>query len=253
MSLPTRPDLTRSQYLLGHAEAFLKRLPDKSVDLIYTDPPWGKGYKSNIPGDRRWNKQTDPTNRLKHRFKEILNDKPDDLDWSLIVSEMNRVLKPRRYLVLHADPPFWARLYPLLESSFKLAFQGVWFKHVAFGGNLKSTLIRGWEPIFYHTKGKALRSFAPNTRDKFFDFVLSDKEKIGHPTQKPLELCAAVIRQVTLPGWVVVDPFAGSNSIAVAAQHTGRIGIGVEADKAVWKRFKSRQWNAPPISPPDRP
>jgi adenine-specific DNA-methyltransferase len=51
-----------------------------------------------------------------------------------------------------------------------------------------------------------------------------------HPTQKPVESLKAIIEAYSKPGDVVLDPFAGSGSTAVAAQELERFYIGIEKD-----------------------
>lgn len=53
-----------------------------------------------------------------------------------------------------------------------------------------------------------------------------------HPTQKPLKLMKAFIELTTRPGQIVLDPFVGSGTTVVAAEETGRIGIGYEIDES---------------------
>ena len=61
------------------------------------------------------------------------------------------------------------------------------------------------------------------------------REKTPHPTQKPLDLCAYLVRGHCPPGGLVCDPYAGSGSVLVAARAAGRRYIGAE---------KSPEWHA---------
>lgn len=58
----------------------------------------------------------------------------------------------------------------------------------------------------------------------------ADKAEFGHPTCKPVELMEKFIVNHTEPGGVVVDPFMGSGSTGVACANTGRKFIGIELD-----------------------
>ena len=58
----------------------------------------------------------------------------------------------------------------------------------------------------------------------------SSKEKVGHPTQKPLALLERIVSSSSRAGDCVLDPFCGSGSSLIAAQKLGRISIGIEAD-----------------------
>jgi len=62
----------------------------------------------------------------------------------------------------------------------------------------------------------------PNTR--------SSTERVGHPTQKPEWLLRCLIRRHVQPGGLVLDPFLGSGTTAVACIQTGRRYIGIEID-----------------------
>jgi site-specific DNA-methyltransferase (adenine-specific) len=61
-----------------------------------------------------------------------------------------------------------------------------------------------------------------------------------HPTQKPVEALAPLIRSFTLPSELVLDPFAGSGSTCAAALLTGRRYIGIELDDTYFQRAKNR-------------
>ena len=55
-----------------------------------------------------------------------------------------------------------------------------------------------------------------------------------HPTQKPIPLLKALLRDFTQPGEVILDPFMGSGSVGVACLETGRRFVGVEIDPAMF-------------------
>ncbi len=61
-----------------------------------------------------------------------------------------------------------------------------------------------------------------------------------HPTQKPVEVLAPLVRSFTLPGELVLDPFAGSGSSCAAALLTGRRYIGVELDAGYFHQASAR-------------
>jgi site-specific DNA-methyltransferase (adenine-specific) len=61
-----------------------------------------------------------------------------------------------------------------------------------------------------------------------------------HPTQKPVAALAPLVRSFTLPGELVLDPFAGSGSSCTAALLTGRRYIGVEMDDAYYQQASER-------------
>lgn len=68
----------------------------------------------------------------------------------------------------------------------------------------------------------------------------ASKEKCGHPSQKPLELISKLIACSTDAGDVVLDPFLGSGTTAVAAEMQGRQWIGIERDETYLKITRDR-------------
>ena len=56
-------------------------------------------------------------------------------------------------------------------------------------------------------------------------------ENTDHPTQKPEKLLAKIILASSNPGEVVLDPFAGVGTSAVAAKKLGRLYVGIEIDE----------------------
>jgi DNA modification methylase len=56
----------------------------------------------------------------------------------------------------------------------------------------------------------------------------SSKEKVGHPSQKPLALIERIVLSSTMPGDLIIDPFLGSGTTAVVAERLSRSWIGIE-------------------------
>jgi DNA modification methylase len=73
-------------------------------------------------------------------------------------------------------------------------------------------------------------------------------EKVGHPTQKPLELIEWLIKTYTNKGDLVFDPFMGSGTTGVACRQLGRRFIGIEKDRGFYEMAKKRIESANPQS-----
>ncbi len=69
------------------------------------------------------------------------------------------------------------------------------------------------------------------------------KERVGYPTQKPIELLERIIRISTDVGDTILDPFCGSGTTLVAAELTGRMGIGIDINEEAVKITKERLKN----------
>ena len=68
----------------------------------------------------------------------------------------------------------------------------------------------------------------------------SSKEKVGHPSQKPLKLIEMLVLSATREGDSVLDPFSGSGTTAVVCQNLGRNFTGIEIDEKFVKMAENR-------------
>ena len=78
-----------------------------------------------------------------------------------------------------------------------------------------------------------------NRNAKWWEFAPQDPERF-HPTQKPLALIARQIEEYTEPGALILDPFSGSGTTAVAAHLLGRRFICIEKDADYWRASVER-------------
>lgn len=208
----------------------------KTFDLIYSDPPYGMNYRNTIAGDKRWNKSGQT------QTFDIMQGDSNKLNWDLFAQRMWECLKDDRYLVLHGNMRLFTEiLMPLEQTGFKYLGTIIWNKRSCIGGNIKQALRRTWEPLFYFSKGKA--RFQGKTRHSEitgWEYTIQRKEYVGHPTQKPLALCERVINLFCPPYGEIMDPFAGSGTIGLAALKSGRQCTSVECDEKYYKIAISR-------------
>ena len=111
---------------------------------------------------------------------------------------------------------------------------GVWYKPNGAGAS-GNGLARRFETWFWLTK-----IGAPSKRSEWTrlpDCIEVSRvhrrmdEGINHPSQKPLELMRRLIRFMSMPGDVIVDPFMGSGTTLRAAKDLGRPAIGIEIEE----------------------
>lgn len=217
----------------------LRGLPDACVDCVLTDPPYGTT-------GLQWDKVV-----TTHEW------------WR----EVRRVAKRNAAVLMFGQEPFSSRMR--LASPIPFRYDWVWHKTAACGFlNANKMPLRAHEvvSVFYSAlptynpqktprkksivRDKQLRkadgvyrSFRGNgTReytDSFpVDVITMPPEKHTyaagrlHPTQKPLDLVEYFVRTYTDAGQVVLDPFMGSGTTAVAAMRLGRHFVGSELDAA---------------------
>lgn len=203
----------------------MKRMPDKCVDMILTDPPYGMKYQSN--------------HRPKHlQFNEIENDHSLDFVPDLL-REFMRICKDDAHVYIFAHWSKWYELHlHIIESGWTLKNMLIWEKNNWGMGDLKGQWAISTELIAFISKGrKELNGKRP------VDVIHCDRVdpgKLLHPTQKPTGITNKIMKVSSKPGDLVFDPFAGSGSTLVSAARMGRDYCGCEIDENYFKIIQRR-------------
>ena len=119
----------------------MKKIPDKSIDLIVTDPPYLVNYKTGRRKDKT------------HRFnKVILNDDNEQLIIDYI-NECYRILKNNSAMYMFCSSDKVDFFKQQLENKFKIKNMIIWIKNNHTAGDLKGAFGRKYEIIFLVVKG----------------------------------------------------------------------------------------------------
>ena len=197
----------------GDCLELMKGIPDKSIDLIVTDPPYGINYQSNL--------------RVKSDKFDVLKNDDNDLRF-LAYQELERVLKPDCVCIVFASWKNYNKDFSELDKLFDIKNVIVWWKHGGGIGDLKHTLITDYELAIVCHKG---RCKIRGKRDgSVWECNKVAPSKMVHPTQKPLEIIQRLIDKFSDKNDIVLDPFLGSGTTAVACLNTDRHYIGFELD-----------------------
>lgn len=218
----------------------LPTTPDRSFDLLLTDPPYNN--------------------------TDLVFDQ-DKVDWSAFWAEANRVCKPNAIQVMFACGKFVPKLintnpknfrYELIwEKSISTGFldanrrplraheQMLIFSQSAKGATYNPQFVvgkphkrggskAGKKAAHYHGAGKEIPEtetnlYHPRSVLRFDSAVRGNKSL--HPTAKPLELVKWLVMSYSNRGGVVLDPFVGSGTTLAACALAGRHGIGIERDE----------------------
>ena len=212
----------------------MKRIPDGSVDLIVTDPPYkltSGGCRGSL--DIVFNK-ADYTGVSKGAFFEI----PKFSTW---IQECYRVLKNGTHFYCMTNDKNLNDIYNAAASSgFKEVNILVWKKymHVPTAYYMKNV-----EYILLFRKGSA-RKIA-NLGD--FTLIEGIRGVYGnkvHVSEKPVRLFEKFIHNSSSKEDLVLDPFMGSGTTAIACINTNRKFIGFELDKGYYELGVNRMKNA---------
>ena len=217
----------------GDCLELMKNIPDGSVDLVLTDPPYGTTackWDSVIPFEPMW-------------------------------EQLNRIINPNGAICLFGSEPFSSALRMSNIKNFK--YDWIWDKKLAGNGILAKK-----QPLKIHeivsvfnsgiyipqmTKGKYRKKMTGGIKESeitggnavvdeysndlyypktILEYGIGNMRKGRlHPTQKPVELCEYLIKTYTNEGETVLDNCIGSGTTAIACINTNRNYIGFELDK----------------------
>lgn len=205
--------VTHTDYLLA-----LRAIPDESVDLVVTDPP----YKV-ISGGRKRN-SGQPSGILDANDGKIF--RHNDVDMSVCMKELYRVLKQGTHCYVMTNVLNLKDMIVYAEQAgFKLHNILIWKKNNVTPSQY---YMKNAEYILFIRKGKA--KYINNIGTKTVLEVNNIRNK-QHPTEKPIELMRILIENSSNVGDVVLDPFVGAGSTALASIETKRNFIALEIDE----------------------
>lgn len=224
--------MSEIQLYQGDCLEVMKNIPDKSVDMVLCDLPYGitqNKWDKIIPFDKLW-------------------------------EQYHRCVKDNGAIVLFSMMPFTAELVMSNQKEFK--YMWIWYKHYRRGFlNAKKQPLRTTENIcvFYkkqctynpnmtvgayrhkvnsanqrgcYGKYKVIKAFNNQYYPTdILDFVGVNSSKSTHPTQKPVELLEYLIETYTNENDAVLDNCMGSGSTGVACKKLNRKFIGIELEK----------------------
>ena len=201
----------------GDCLEIMKGIPDGSVDTIITDPP----YNIDIA---EWDTIEDFETWMRSLFIEF-----------------QRISKQQ---IIFFDYSY-TKLFEELSEPYE---RFIWHREGGFRGK---TIKKGYEPFYWYVnngeeavynqitevnpyaeKDKRLKPERTVSNVwKIPNLVGRKKESVGHPTQKPIKLINRIVEMTTNRGDIILDPFMGSGTTAIAALNTNRSFIGIEKEK----------------------
>ncbi|HET7575801.1 MAG TPA: site-specific DNA-methyltransferase [Sphingomicrobium sp.] len=238
----------------GDCIAEMARLPDKSVDMIFADPP----YNLQLGGDlfRPEGGRVDAVDDDWDKFESLAAYDDFTRDW---LAEAHRILKDDGTIWVIGSYHNIYRVGALLQDEgYWILNDIVWrksnpmpnFRGTRFT-NAHETLIwcakdeKARYTFNYHSM-KALNDDLQMRSDWLFPICAGGERVKGedggkaHPTQKPEALLYRILLACTMPGDVVLDPFFGTGTTGAVARRLGRRWIGIEREAAYLKVARER-------------
>jgi len=230
-----------NQIIHGDCLEIMQNIPDNSVDITFADPPFN----------------------LKKKYNGYKDNKENDayLEWCKNwISEMVRITKTTGSIFVH-NIPKWLTYYAAFLN--EMAYFKHWIAWDAPSGPMGKSLQPSHYGILYYVKDLAqnkfyeiryqhkrcrkcryllkdyggkkdsLHPFGPLVSDSWTDIhrIKHDKYRDEHPCQLPPHLLERIILMSTDENDIVLDPFVGTGTTAIATKRLGRRFIGIDIDK----------------------
>jgi len=198
-----------NQIICGDCLEVMQGMPDKCVDLVLTDPPYGMNYQCGF-----------------RKIKSIKIKNDNTLTWLIpFATECFRVLKDNTHLYLFCNDYAISDFRKTFELvGFKPKRALVWIKNQITMGDLEGDYGNSTEFLLFFHKGR--KKLNGNRTDNILRF-----NKVScdlHPTTKPVPMFEYLINKSSELNQTILDPFLGSGTTAIAAKQTDRQFIGIE-------------------------
>lgn len=230
VDLPTESDPVR--VIEGDCLDALRALPDGCADAVITDPPYCSGAATEAGRGSATHQGLRSETMRSGRFDWFGADNmtTSGLMWLLrsIAVEATRVVRPEGSLLAFCDWRMVTSLAPAMESAgFRLRNLIIWDKgHFGCGSGF-----RPQHEMVMHLTKRAPKFYAADVGNVIRSKRVHSSDR-DHPTEKPSDLMRQLIRVVSAPGGLILDPFAGSGTTGVAAALEGRRCLLIEKEPA---------------------
>ena len=191
----------------------MKQIPDNSIDLVLTDPPYNINLKYNTYKDKKSEKEF--------------------WDWiEKIYIELYRILKNKSHLTFTCSQKQIWIYRPLLEKiGFDFRHLSIWHNPKRKAGSYPGQWTYCWEAIMDFTKNGFKKLNNKNSVGYMDIWIEEPPKNIKHPAKRPVNCWRDLVNLLTNENDIVLDPFIGSGTTAVACINTNRQFIGFELDK----------------------
>jgi len=200
------------------AASFTLLMAGGQAHMVFTDPPYNVDYANSAK------------DKLRGKERPILNDNLGAGFYDFLLAALTPT-------VAHCKGGIYVAMSSSELDALQAAFRAaggkwstfiIWAKHTFTLG--RSDYQRQYEPILYGWPEGAERHWCGDRNQSDVWNIKKPHKNDLHPTMKPVELVERAIRNSSLPGDVVLDPFGGSGTTLIAAEKSGRQARLIELD-----------------------
>ena len=233
------------QLYQGDCLELMKNIPDASVDMVLTDPPYSSG--GLFAGDRKANtrtKYTDSKYNGAARFQNFSGDNMDQRSFTefmrMVLSKSRQKSRDESVCAVFVD---WRNIAAMIDAvqCAGWVYRGIAVWNKCNARNIPGRYRQDCEFVVWGTNGPKAVDWTPGSialPGFYTEKSVSTKQK-HHQTEKPVELLEKLLAICPDSG-TALDPFMGSGSTGVACVNTGRNFIGMELDPGYFETAKRR-------------
>tara|TARA_Y100000590_G_C15615376_1_gene975515 strand:- start:236 stop:1303 length:1068 start_codon:yes stop_codon:yes gene_type:complete len=252
----------KNSIILGDSLEILKKIPDKSVDLIFADPPYNLQLKDTL-----YRPDQSTVEAVTNEWDKFESYKSYDNFCLIWLKECKRILKDKGSFWVIGSYHNILRLGTSIQNlGFWILNDIIWNKTNPMPNFRGTRFTNAHETLLWCTSSrKAKYTFnyqnlkelndGKQMRSDWYIPICAGKERLreknnqrSHPTQKPEALLYRILIASTNKGDIVLDPFLGSGTTAVVAKKLKRKYIGFDQDKEYIKLASKRLKNTKPLN-----
>jgi adenine-specific DNA-methyltransferase len=197
--------MEENKIYLGDADTIMADIPDHSVDIIFTDPPY-----------------------VKETWLQA---------YTALAKHAPRILKPSGWLISYSGHFNLDKVMRMFGDAGLIYY---WMECQLNGGQTvmvhARSVIAGWKPIVIYQNPPLKKNSMG-----FYDVIRSEMQKNEHPWQQSLDDVLFILRRFAKPGDLLVEPFCGSGTTISGAKQCGCRWIACENNPETYKIAMNRQ------------
>jgi len=210
------PDDFINKVIQGDCIEVMQHIPDKSIDLVLTDPPYGIGADKGVGGYG--------CSKTDNHYTDDWDNKTPSLD------TFNEMLRISKNTIIFGGAFF----------TDKLPVNGHWIVWDKKGDIEFQNPFGDCELAWTNFDKKSVKKYTVIQQG----FIAKDKARF-HPTQKPVQLFCEILQDYSKEAALILDPFLGSGTTAVACKRLNRRFIGIEISEKYCQIARDRLANEP--------
>lgn len=230
-----------NKIICGDCIEVMKEIPDQSIDLVVTSPPYNLNIRKTFGNTANWKGKWNSSKLQSAGYDQHDDYMPEDkyIAWQKsVLAECFRTLKDTGAIFYNHKWRVQNGLFqmrPEIVADLPVRQVIIWKKAGGINFN-KGYFLPTYEVIYLIAKPKF--ELAP-TMNRYGDvWEIVQERKSWHPAPFPIELALRCVKSTT--GDLILDPFIGSGTTALAAKQAGKKYIGIDISKDYCKKAEER-------------